>query len=529
MRVIYHKRCTELVEVTPKHQNQKKMSHKIHAIIILLLIAAFAQAQKPDQKLWQEAAALAKSGQHSAALEKYQTALKPIKDQNPFRQAATILQNSGAKDEHLKLYLWSRKTLKNKKAFARELAEIYSTQLSYPQALPEWAITFETLPDIARLKIEEIAPVFGYLPTAKLLEDAGESKSDAWQALLSGLYLKGSDLKRAWDRCKKIKDKNVSGTILRRLLSSPGLSSGLAIDIVTEYISQDPPDKNYWQHRLAGLLTEDGQIDKAEQVYRSMNDGRAGLELSRLLLEQSHKPGEALEIIKSKQRSWPDSLRTEGAFLKARCFIALDLPDSAKAVYSALGDSSMPLKVHQPGLFQSGEQSLMNGDFDGALAFYRQAAALGSENDVVNDALARLLLISDHKTDKINLLQEWARGFKYQNQFKYSLAETAYQKIIQSDTSGQLADLSLNGLAGIAISKRDHKKAAEYWGKLFSTSKDSSLAAEACYQRGLLLRDRLSDPKQAMKCWEEGVIKYPATSWAELMREELGRGKAAKH
>lgn len=471
---------------------------------------------------------MAKSGQHSTALEKYQTALNPVKDQNIFRQAATILQNSGAKDEHLKLYLWSRKTLKDKKAFARELAEIYSAQLSYPQALPEWAVTFETLPDIARLKIEEIAPVFGFLPTAKLLEDAGESKSDDWQALLAGLYLKGSDLKQAWDHCKKIKDKNVSGTILRRLLNAPGLSSNLAIDIVTEYISQEPPDKNYWQHRLAGLLAENGQTDKAEQVYRSMNDGRAGLELSRLLLEQSHKPDEALEIVKSKQRTWSDSLKTEGQFLKARCFIALDLPDSAKAIYSALSDSAKPVNVRQPALFHSGEQSLMNCDFDGALAFYRQASLLGSDNDVVNDALSRLLLISDHKTDKINLLQEWAKGFKYQNQFRYPQAETSYKKVIQSDTSGQLSDLSLYGLAGMSLSEGDHKKAAEYWGRLFSTSQDSLLAAEACYQRGLLLRDKLSVPKEAIKCWEEGVIKYPATSWAELMREELGRGKTTQ-
>ncbi|MDO9390687.1 MAG: hypothetical protein Q7U71_02825 [bacterium] len=492
--------------------------------MIFITLAFSTQAQKLDQKLWQEAVALAKAGKHSAALEKYQTVLKTVKDQNQFRQAATILQQTGAKDEHLKLYLWSRKTLKNKKAFARELAEIYSAQLSYPQALPEWAVTFETLPDIARLKIEEIAPVFGYLPTAKLLEDAGESKSDAWQALLSGLYLKGSDLKRAWDRCKRISDKNVSGTILRRLLNSPGLSSGLAIDIVAEYISQESPDKIYWQHRLAGLLAENGQTDKAEQVYRSMKDGRAGLELSRLLLEQSHKAGEALEIIKSKQRTWPDSLRTESQLLKARCFIAMDMSDSARTIYSVLGDSAKPLKVRQPALFHSGEQSLMEQDFDGALAFYRQASLLGSDNDVVNDALSRLLLISDHKTDKINLLQEWAKGFKLQNQFKYPQSEISYKQVIQSDTFGQLADLSLYGLAGMSLSARDHKKAAEYWGRLFSTSQDSSLAAEACYHRGLLLRDKLSDPKEALKCWEEGVIKYPTTSWAELMREELGKG-----
>jgi len=470
---------------------------------------------------------LAKAGKHSAALEKYQTALKPVKDQNLYRQAASILQQAGAKDEHQNLYLWGRKTLKNKKAFARELAEIYSAQLSYPQALPEWAVVFETQPDYARLKIEEIAPVFGYLPTAKLLEDAGESKSDAWQALLSGLYLKGSDLKRAWDRCKRISDKNVSGSVLKKLINSPGLSSDLAIGIVTEYISQNPPDKNYWQHRLAGLLTEDGQTGKAEQLYRSMNDGRAGLELARLLLEQSHKPKEALEIITERQKSWTDSLRTEGQFLKARCFIALDLPDSAKTVYAILSDSIRPVKVRQPALFYSGEQALMNGDFDGALAFYRQSSALGPDNDVVNDAFSRLLLISDCKPDKINLLQEWAQGFKLQSQFKYPQAEMSYKLVIQSDTSGQLADLALIGLAEMALSGREHKKAAEYWGKLFSTSQDSSLAAEACYQRGLLLRDRLSDPKNALKNWEEGVIKYPATSWAELMREELGRGKTA--
>ncbi|MDP2807433.1 MAG: hypothetical protein Q8O74_04760, partial [bacterium] len=321
--------------------------------------------------------------------------------------------------------------------------------------------------------------------------------------------------------------KNVSGTILRRLLNSPGLSSNLAIDIVNEYIFQNPPDKNYWQHRLAGLLTADGQTGKAGQVYRSMNDGQAGLQLARLLLEQSHKPKEALDVITEKQKRWPDSLKTEGLFLKARCFIALDLPDSAQAVYSALSDSTKPAKVRQPALFHSGEQSLMNGDLDGALAFYRQAAALSSDNDVVNDALSRLLLISDHKTDKIKLLQVWAKGFKLQNQFKYPQAEISYKQVIQSDTSGQLADLALNGLAEMSLSARDHKKAAEYWGRLFNASKDSSLAAEACYQRGLLLRDRLSDPKEALKCWEEGVIKYPATSWAELMREELGRGKTA--
>ncbi|MBI4726549.1 hypothetical protein HY768_04890 [candidate division TA06 bacterium] len=501
---------------------------KLIIILASLAIALSSYAQNPDQKFWQEAAALAKAGKHSAALEKYQTALKPVKDQNLFRQAAAILQQAGARDEHLKLYLWGRTTLKNKKAFARELAEIYSAQLSYAQALPEWAMAFETQPDYARLKIEEIAPVFGYLPSARLLEDAGNSKNEAWQALLSGLYLKGSDLRLAWDRCKRISDKNISGTILRRLLNSPGLSFDLARDIVDEYVSRNPPDKNYWQYRLAELLVQDGQTDKAEQVYRNMKEGRTGLYLARLLLEQNRKPDQALEVIKREQRSWPDSLKTEGFFLKARCFIALDMPDSTKAVYAQLSDSTRPLKVRQPALFHSGELSLMNQDFDGALAFYRQVAALGSENDVVNDALSRLLLITDCKTDRINLLQEWAKGFKLQSQFRYPQAEMSYQKIIQSDTSGQLADLALNGLAEMSFSSRDYKKAAEYWGRLFSTSKDSSLAAEACYQRGLLLRDRLSDPKEVLKCWEEGVIKYPATSWAELMREELGRSKGIK-
>jgi tetratricopeptide (TPR) repeat protein len=505
------------------------MLHKISIMLLLLFSAASIQAQKPDQKLWQEAMALAKAGKHPAALDKYQTALKLVKDQNLFWQAASILQQTGAKDEPLKLYSWGRKTLKSKKAFARELAEIYSAQLSYSLALPEWAAVFETQPDYARIKIEEIAPVFGYLPSARLLEEAGESGKGDWQALLCGLYLRGADFNRAWENCKKIPDNKVSGLVLKKLVNAPGLSPGQAMDFVEDHISRNPPDMEYWQYRLAALLAQDGQIGKAEKVYRSIKGGPAGLYLARLLLEQSRKPEDALEVIKLKQGTWPDSLRSEGAFLKARCFFSLDQPDSSRAIYLRMGDSTQPLKVRQPALFFLGEQHLMTGDLDGAMGSYRQAAALGSDNDVVNDALARLLLISDCKTDKMDLLQGWAKGFKFQSQFKYPQAEMSYNQVIQSDTSGQLADLALSGLAEIAVSNQDHKKAAEYWGRIFSSSKDSLLAAEACYQRGLLLRDRLSDPKRALKNWEEGIIKYSATSWADLMREEMGRGKAAKH
>jgi hypothetical protein len=40
-----------------------------------------------------------------------------------------------------------------------------------------------------------------------------------------------------------------------------------------------------------------------------------------------------------------------------------------------------------------------------------------------------------------------------------------------------------------------------------------------------MLRDRLEDRKRAVQVWEQGVIAYPNTSWADLMREELEKSK----
>jgi tetratricopeptide (TPR) repeat protein len=512
------------VILTTKTQIFFRMQYKY--LIILLVISAFpSHAQKLDQKAWQEAAVLAKQGQHSRALQRYKDALMTVRDQNLFRQAASALQQAGAAGEPEQLYLWGRSLLKDKRAFARELAELYQAQLSYSKAIPQWALVFETQPDYARIRLTETAEVHGYLLTARSLDKSDLKKNDAALVLLGDLYRKAGDYERSLDLYNRVTKQEIWLQAVTALATGPGPGLVQQEEIINGILRREPADKAYWQVLLAGNYEKQGFYDKALRVYEALNDSRAGLYSARIYYDKMHLPQKALAIIDKNIGTWPELLRNEGLFLRAGCFIVLGVPDSAVLIYSRLSDSLNPPGLRQPALYQWGELELMRQDFDQALNRYRQTVLMGTQDDAVNDALARLLLITSYKTDKINILKTWSQGLKCQRQFDYGRAGGFYREVIAADSGGQLQALSLQGLAQMAMERGDFKQAAEDWGQLSVSASDSNLAAEAFYQKGLIQRDKLNEGKKAVQVWEQGIIAYPNTLWADLMREELEKSR----
>lgn len=496
-----------------------------NSIVIFLLVASYTHAQKLDQKAWQEAAALTRQGQHSKALEKYKDALESVRDLSLFHQAASALQQSGAAGQPEQLYLWGRSHLKDKKAFARELAELYHAQLSYSKAIPQWALVLETQPDYARIRLMETAEVYGFLATAQALEKALQKKNDSARLVLGNLYRKAGDYNRALDSYNTLTAKDQWLQAVTALASGPGPDLDQQAEIITRILKQEPPDKIYWQRLLAANYQKQGASAQALKLYETLGDAEAVFHAARIYYEKMHLPRKALDRLGSAISGWPDSLKTPGLFLKAACLVALDQADSANAVYARLSDSLNPPQLRQPACFHLGELELMRQDFERAMEWYRQAILPGPQDDAVNDALARLLLITGYKTDKINILTVWSRGLKFQRRFDFDQAAGCYQQVIAADSGGQLQAVSLQSLAQMAAGRGQFKEAGEYWQQLSESAPDSALAAETFYQRGLMLRDRLEDRKRAVQVWEQGVIAYPNTSWADLMREELEKSK----
>lgn len=115
-----------------------------------------------------------------------------------------------------------------------------------------------------------------------------------------------------------------------------------------------------------------------------------------------------------------------------------------------------------------------------------------------------------------------------QTQFRFGEADRSYRALAEQAAGSAIADEARFSRADMAEQLRDYRRAAALYRETEQGTADTTLAAEALYRAGMLARQRLDDPALAERTWEQGIRKYPDTSWADLMRSELEKMRPAR-
>lgn len=474
---------------------------------------------------WQAACSLAQQGRLDQALQGFKSVLEERNDLNLYHQAGALLVRQGGQVQATELYLWGRRGLKQPKAFADRLAEIYQAQQKYDRAVAELMNLLPTQFDLARLKLTEIGRNIGWVKTASLVEPNIKGSGDAGWLVLGGLYLSAKDDRRAWGAFSRMRDVGRLRKAVDQMLAA-GIPVKKQIEVMEHYLARiSGPDLGLLE-KLGRLYMEARQFTKAQDIFTRMltlNRPLATVLSARALLKQGdHSNALAVLDPMRRGRSWPDTLRWEADMLVAQARLISGDPAAAAGAYRSMaGDTKVSIEFRQRAAFKMAEAHLMSGQVDSALADYRRVLDLGLGGDLSNDAMLRVILISEHKADKIEGLKLFGRGLMEKAGARYDPAAGSFSLVAEKYPGTTLADQALLELALMRQEQGEIQGAAGIWQRLAESAWEPALSCRASYQQGMILRYELNREEEATEVWRQAIIKHPDFSWSDLMRQEL--------
>lgn len=494
------------------------------------LMTAYGQNKNAgiDQNVWQKALQSLREGKHNEALEQFKVSLGEKPGLDMTLMAGRTLRQNEATNQAQDLYLWARKTLKRKDIFSFELGELYQLQQKYREAIREFGRSASLDPPRALGKFNELVLQIGRKNVIKLAELEISADNDDTRWLMGELHRESGDLIRSWGYFRELKDEKRRQSAVGRLVADQGKNLKAAITVLSEYLDREKNDRSKWEMVLADLYLQNREYKKAEKILVHLSQEKnplAQLELSRLWLEQDNDPGKALRFLEEHKGGWPDSLRTEGEFVAGQCLAASEDWAGALDKYSKLVAGNYSGSTRQRALFMSGEIQTAAGLAEEAMKFYQQAAKVSDSGLYANDALLRMLLISQAKTDKITTLEVLSRAVKYKVTGQNEKARQEYMVLADSASGMMAGDWALSELADMELSADRYQQAIDWLKKLEQRTEDELTAAKAFYRVGWIYRYDLGQDNKGLESWRAGILKYPNTCWAESMRREIDLAK----
>jgi len=511
-----------------------------YACTIVLLISSallsgtarsYAQlAKRIDPRLWQEACSAAQQGKLDSALERFKTVLGKKPEVAAVMQAGALLSKQGGSRQAEEIYRWGRKKLGQPDAFADRLAELYQSQLKYQMAVEEWLKLLPKQPGLVRARLEEMGGQQGYGTVAGMAEAALKKNDDAGRLLVGSLYLKDRNHQRAWAAFGSARSVEALKAGLAQLLQSYGVPDQLLVAAIEEYRSRSGDRSPEMAVRLGDLHRRSRQFGRAAEAYRQLlptDKPLATVLLGQTALERGDAAGLFQALGQAGTTSaWPDTLRAWALLLEARGrAMAGDLAAAQKTYSSIYSDSTISLPARQRALYERAEAELMDGQADLALADYRQVVRLGAGGEPSNDALLRIVLISEARAGTMNGLQLWARGLYARARLDRGQALAFFADAAKQCPGTSLADQSFLAMAEIQLEQGEPRQAIQSYQRLAEGTLDSTLACQALYREGMVVRDFMEKPTEAAEIWRQAIVKYPDYSWSDLMRQELATMK----
>lgn len=499
------------------------------AILYIISVRCFSVSAQPlrgeEAKRWQAAWSTAQQGKLDQALEAFKPVLEKKPDPNLYQQAGALLVRQGGQSQAEELYLWGRRTLKQPKAFADRLAEIYQSQQKYDRAAAEWMGLLPSQADLVRARMLEIGQNIGLPKAAALAEANIKGAGDPGWLVLGSLHLSAKNDRQAWDAFRRIKDLGLLRRAVDQMLAA-GLHGSKLVPVLEEFLARSGGKEEDLLSRLGSHYMDALQFQKASEVFSRMlplNRPLATVLTARALLRQGDHSRALKALIEGGEgKAWPDSLRWEARFLEARArLMSGDLPAAAGIYRMAAADSAIGRDIRQKASYNLAELQLMSANVDSALAGYRRTIQLGMGGEPSNDAMLRMILISEHKADRMEALARLGRGLGERARNDFTGAARSLSQVAEENPGTTLADQALLELAQMLQERGEHRKAAEAWRRLTEKASDQQMSCRASYQQGLVLKYYLNKPEEAVGVWKQAVIKNPDFSWSDLMRQEL--------
>ena len=471
-----------------------------------------------------------------------------------YRLVASAMLQNRLFDRAIQVYLKGRAEKKDPSLFSLELAQLYTYQQLYPQAVTEYLHFVQKMPYqlsyvramIARLPLNEQT----YPPVEKVLKlwVKKNRKSRLAHQILAGFYQSFGNYNAALAEILKLESlpgrgkKHVAGADLYRFALDMLHEKEYAVakTAFQELLNRFPAfnRKDQAVYYLADVAFKTGDFEKAKELYRQVVEKfpksswslEASLRMGSILLDTENRPAEAIPYFQRIRKNFAGTRQeVEATFSLADCFLRQGKLDKAVAIVQE--ELNAPYlkngrnrELREKALLKLAQLQFYRRDFVAAnkqIAQLLKASAGRYDSPSVNDAIELQILIKSNERKFPGALKGYATGLYLEKRGLAQAAVDTLLKAVADFNHAPLADRALLEAARLKEKMKDPYGAIRIYQMLVNNYPKSVYADLALNNMGKIYEKDIKDFEKARQTYESVLIQYPNSVLADELRAKL--------
>ncbi len=363
-----------------------------------------------------------------------------------------------------------------------------------------------------------------------LLKRAQNNPKDAWNILLSWLYLQQKEYGKALVQEKSLYHRNPDN--LERIIEVGTLSfenkdydtSKKSFDLILEH-TPDQKTKLQAQTYLLQISNElastKNELNEVDKSFQNLLD-QYGLSTSTINLQMAYanflsysfnQPDKAIKILNNvtplaKSQFQKGKIQIE----LANILVFTNQFNQALILYSQVQTNLKNSVLAQEARFKVAQTSYFKGDFQWAQTQLKVLKSSTSQL-IANDALDLSLLISNNTAnDSIqDALKTYAKADLLAFQNKNIQAIDTLNVVLRNFKGHAIEDDALFKQAELFIRTEDYSLAKLNYLKIIQNIPESILTDNACFQLAELYNSKLNDPEKAKEMYQKIIFEFPSS------------------
>lgn len=189
---------------------------------------------------------------------------------------------------------------------------------------------------------------------------------------------------------------------------------------------------------LAESHRQEGRYTKAAETYRQIAEkapdrriiAEALYALAEIQLRGLHNPEAAIDVLQTLRSDYPLELSAGRALvLMADCELARGKPEEAARLYDSVNLSHLPVRDQEELLYKKAELPFLLGEFAEARDAYGRMMNSFPKSVYVNDALRRILLISEYSGMEETTLRMFSGALYARERFEFDSSLAVLEKL----------------------------------------------------------------------------------------------------
>lgn len=273
------------------------------------------------------------------------------------------------------------------------------------------------------------------------------------------------------------------------------------------------------------------RYDQAAAIYRKVvetsPDKRAVADALYALAYTKFKglqqPDSAMVVLEELYNRFGNMpIANQGLIIMADCLLAMNEPQAADSLYHSIEMRRLPVDAQEQLEFKKAELQFLLGNYPAARDAYSGVMNAFPKSIYVNDALRRIMLITEHEgMDQVNL-KLLSDALLATRQFE---ADTALQKLSQLKQRGtaMLKELAYLESGKLLQELEEYNAALAEYEALVAVDSTGFYAPIALELQGDIYSNQIKDCAKARETYEKVLLDYSDSLNSDAVRRKLNR------